>query len=324
MGTCAIVRAYGVDAMNPPSSGVRLADRAVSRLAGGLKARENPHMPNPISDPLVENVIVDDLTKVMTLETTPEGVATVTITRPAKKNAFDTTTIEALTEAFETMQGADHVRIVFLRGAGGTFSAGGNLEWMALAAEMTEADNRADAMTVAVMLKALADIPAVTVALVEGAAFGGGAGLVAACDLAVAAQDARFAFAEVKLGLTPAVIAPYVVNAIGPRSAKALFVTGRTFDAAEAQRIGLIQEVVADAAALGQAQSRLTAEVMAAAPGAVVAAKKLTWDVWGRPLDHALMEETAKRLAHRRVSDEGKEGVAAFLKHRKPGWVTQD
>jgi len=281
-------------------------------------------MPNPIADPLVENVIVDDLTKVMTLETTPEGVATVTITRPAKKNAFDTTTIEALTEAFETLQGADHVRIVFLRGAGGTFCAGGDLEWMALAAEMTEADNRADAMTVAVMLKALADLPAVTVALVEGAAFGGGAGLVAACDLAVATQDARFAFAEVKLGLIPAMIAPYVVNAIGPRAAKALFVTGRTFHAAEALRLGLVQEVVADAAALAEAKTRLTAEVMAAAPGAVVESKKLAWDVWGRPLDHALMEETAKRLAHRRVSDEGRDGVTAFLKRRKPGWVAQD
>ena len=294
----------------------------VCSLAGRLKARENPTMPNPISDPLVENVIVDDLTKVVHLHTTPEGAATVTINRPAKKNAFDTITIEALTEVFETLQGADHVRIVFLQGAGGTFCAGGDLEWMAQAAELTEADNRADAMTVAVMFKALTEIPAVTVALVEGSAFGGGAGFVAACDIAVAVKDAKFAFAEVKLGLIPAMIAPFVVNAIGPRAAKALFVTGRTFDAAHAERLGLIQEVVADAAALAAAKARLTAEVMLTAPGAVVESKTLAWDVWGRPIDHALMTETAKRLAHRRVSDEGKEGVDAFLKRRKPGWVT--
>ena len=281
-------------------------------------------MSNPISDPLVENVIVDDLTKVVSLHTTPEGAATVTINRPAKKNAFDTITIEALTEAFKTLQGADHVRVVFLQGAGGTFCAGGDLEWMAQAAELTEADNRADAMTVAVMFKALTEIPAVTVALIEGAAYGGGAGLVAACDLAVAVREAHFAFAEVKLGLIPAMIAPYVVNAIGPRAAKALFVTGRSFDAAHAERLGLIQEVVADAAALTAAKTRITREVMAAAPEAVVESRKLVWDVWGRPIDHALMEETAKRLARRRVSDEGKEGVAAFLKRRKPGWVAPD
>ncbi len=176
-------------------------------------------------------------------------------------------------------------------------------------------------MTVAVMLKRLAEIPAITVALVEGSAFGGGAGLVAACDYAVATQDARFAFSEVKLGLIPAMIAPYIVNAIGPRAAKALFVTGRTFYAAEALTLGLVQEIASDVTDLQAIQERLTAEAMAAAPGAVVEAKRLAWDVWARPLDHRLMEETAHRLAHRRVSDEGKEGVTAFLKRRKPSWA---
>ncbi len=278
-------------------------------------------MSNPIADPLVENVIVDNLADVVSLHATHQGVATVTITRPAKRNAFDTVTIEALTEAFETLQGADHVRIVFLTGAGGTFCAGGDLEWMAQAADLTEHDNRADAMTVGVMLKALTMIPAITVALVEGAAFGGGAGLVAACDLAVATQEAQFAFPEVKLGLIPAMIAPFVVNAIGPRAARALFVTGRTFDAEHAERIGLVQEVVADSAGLAQAKARLVAEAMAAAPGAIVEARKLVWDVWGRPVDHSLMEDVARRLAHQRVSEEGREGVDAFLKRRKPSWT---
>ncbi len=277
-------------------------------------------MSNPISDPLVENVIVDDLSTV-SLQATPEGVATVTLNRPEKKNAFDTTMIEGLTEAFETLQGADHVRVVFIRGAGGTFCAGADLEWMALAAEMTEDDNRSDAMTVANMLKALADIPAVTVALVEGAALGGGAGLVAACDLAVAVDGARFSFSEVKLGLIPAMIAPYVVEAIGPRTARGLFVTGRSFDAQEALKIGLVNEVVEGPEGLAAAEERIATEVMAAAPGAVVEAKSLAREVAGREIDHSLMLDTARRLARRRVSDEGREGVAAFLEGRKPDWT---
>lgn len=278
-------------------------------------------MTNPISDPMVENVIVDDLGSVVKLESTPEGVAVVTIDRPAKRNALDALTIEALTEAFKTLQGADHVRVVFLAGAGASFCAGADLEWMAEAANLTEDGNREDAMLVAQMLKALADIPAVTVALAHGAAMGAGTGLVAACDIAVASAGTRFAFSEVKLGLIPSMIAPYVVNTIGPRAAKALFVTGRTFDAEEALRIGLVHELAAGASGLQAAKARITQEVMAAAPGAVTDAKHLVWEVWGRPIDHALMADTAKRLAGRRVSDEGREGVAAFLGHRKPSWA---
>jgi methylglutaconyl-CoA hydratase len=278
-------------------------------------------MPNPISDPLVENVIVDDISSVVKLESTLSGVATVSLSRPDQRNAFDTLMIEGLTEAFRTLKAQDHIRIVFVRGEGGNFCAGGDLEWMAQAAELTEADNRADAMAAAEMLKALYDIPAITVALIEGACFGGGNGLAAACDYAVAVHGAQFAFTEVKLGLTPAIISPYVVDAIGPRAARALFVTGRRFDAEHALRIGLVHEVVADATGLQAARAHLAGEAMAVAPGAVADARRLVWDVWGRPVDHALMEETSRRLAHRRVSDEGREGVAAFLKRRKPSWT---
>lgn len=278
-------------------------------------------MPNPISDPLVENVIVDDVASVVKLESTPEGVATVTINRPHKRNALDSLTIEGLTEAFETLHGADHVRIVLLKGAGSSFCAGADLEWMAQAEFMTEDDNRADAMTLAAMYKRLADIPAITAAVVHGPAFGGGAGLVAACDYAVAGPDARFGFPEVKLGLSASVVAPYVVDAIGPRAARALFITGRAFDAAEAQRLGLIQETAADAAGLAAIEARLVADAMAAAPGAVVEEKRLAWAVWGRPIDHRLMEEMAHSLARRRVSEEGREGVKAFLDRRKPSWT---
>lgn len=279
-------------------------------------------MPNPISDPLVENVIVDDVASVVKLESTPEGVATVTINRPHKRNAFDALTIEGLTEVFETLHGADHVRVVFLRGAGQAFCAGGDFEWTSQAVNFTEDDNRADAMTLANMVKRLADIPAVTIALVHGAAFGGGAGLVAACDYAVAVRSAPFAFSEVRVGLTPSVVAPYIVDAIGPRAARALFVTGRTFDAEEALRIGLVQELADDREGLEAAARRLTAEVMAAGPEAVVEARRLVFDVWGRQIDHGLMEETARSLARRRVSDEAREGIAAFQAKRKPSWTS--
>ena len=279
-------------------------------------------MTNPIADPLVENVIVDDVASVVKLESTPEGVATVTISRPAKRNALDLLSIEGLTEAFETLQGADHVRVVFLKGAGGNFCAGGDVLWTAASTELSESENREDAMTLAKMFKALADIPAVTVALVEGAAMGAGGGLIAACDLAVAVQGARIAFPEARLGITASVIAPYVVGAIGPRAAKALFVTAREIDADRALALGLVQEVAADVAALVAAEARIVSEVMACAPGAIADVKRLVWDVWARPLDHGLMEETARHLAHRRVSEEGREGVDAFIHRRKPDWAS--
>ncbi len=278
-------------------------------------------MSNPISDPLVENAIVDDLTHVVKLESTPEGVATVTINRPAKRNALDTMGIEGLTEAFETLHGADHVRVVFLTGAGGEFCAGLDLRWMAGAADLPESDNREDAMTLARMLKALHDIPALTVAVVEGVALGAGAGLVAACDMALAVRGASIGFPEVRLGLIPAIVAPFAVNAVGPRAAKVLFATGRRIDADEARRIGLVDEVFDDSAAMAEAQARIATEQAACAPAAVGEAKRLAWEVWGRPIDHHLMEEDARRLARSRAGEEGREGVQAFLARRKPDWA---
>lgn len=278
-------------------------------------------MSNPISEPVVSGVISDDPDDVVTIDSTLEGVVTVTINRPDRRNAFHASTISALLETFETLHGTDGVRVVFLRGAGNVFSAGADLEWMRAAVDWTEDDNRADAMGLARMLKALADIPAPTVALVESAAMGGGAGLVAVCDMAVATANTKFAFSEVKLGLIPATIGPYVVRAIGARHATALFATGKLFDAEHALRIGLITELVADTAALDAAKERITAEVMAAAPGASAEAIKLVADIVDKPINHDLMEDTAKRIARRRVSDEGQEGVRAFLDKRKPNWA---
>lgn len=278
-------------------------------------------MTNPIADPLVELTDTDALSALVELDASPSGVAVITINRPDKKNAFNAEVIAALSQHFETLKDADGVRIVFLRGAGGAFSAGADLEWMRSAADWTVSENRADAMLLAEMLLALRELPQFTVALVEGPAFGGGAGLVAACDYAVAAPDAKFAFSEVKLGLVAATISPHVVAAIGPRRAKSLFATGRVFDAAHAEKIGLVDEVVAAAADLDDAMERLSTEIMACAPGAVAASKALVDDIAGLPLDQELLEETAKLIADRRASEEGQEGVRAFLDKRKPGWA---
>ena len=275
-------------------------------------------MSDPISEPLGDySPDLGDSTEVL-LEVDEAGVAQVTLNRPEKRNAFDAEVIAGLHRTFETLHGADNIRAVFLRGAGGAFSAGADLDWMREQAGQPEADNRADAMNLARMLKALHDVPALTVALVEGPAMGGGAGLVAACDMAVATPDATFAFSEVRLGLTPSTISPYVVAAIGPRRARALFATGARFDAQFAREIGLVNDVVDN---IDEERGRIAAVMRACAPGAVAEAKRLVDYVQGRSIDRGLMEETARRIASQRASEEGREGLAAFLERRRPSWT---
>lgn len=278
-------------------------------------------MTNEIAHPLVEFPDVSATTELVHISATRAGAVTVTMNRPAKKNAFEEGLISALAEAFDTLAGAEGVRVVFVRGAGGTFSAGADLDWMRAAVDRTEADNRADALELAKMLKALRDLPSLTVALVEGAAFGGGAGLAAACDMAIATEDAKFSFSEVKLGLVAATISPYVVEAVGPRTARALFATAKVFDAAYAEKVGLVTETVADVAGLRAAAHRVATDILACAPGAVEASKRLVDDVAGREIDRDLLEMTAHRIAAARVGEEGQEGVRAFLERRKPAWA---
>lgn len=275
---------------------------------------------NAIAHPLLADPAPDANDDLVQIDSTTDGVVFVTINRPAKKNAFDAATVAALYEAFETLQGADRVRVVFIRGAGGTFSAGADLGWMRDAADWSEGDNRSDAMGLAKMLKALHDIPALTVAVVEGAAMGGGAGIVAACDMAVAVEGTRFAFSEVKLGLIPATIAPYVVEAVGARRARQLFLTANIFDADYAAHAGLIDMVLPEGS-VEEFISMLTDSLTANAPGAMGDAKRLVNDVAGQAIDHGLMEDTARRIAHARVSEEGQEGVRAYLDKRKPRWA---
>ena len=275
---------------------------------------------NSIAQPLVPDAAPDADDDLVQIDSTTDGVVFVTINRPQKKNAFDAATIAALHEAFETLHGADRVRAVFIRGAGGTFSAGADLNWMRDAAGWSESDNRDDAMGLAKMLKALHDIPALTVAVVEGNAMGGGAGIVAACDMAVAVEGARFAFSEVKLGLIPATIAPYVIEAVGARRARQLFLTANAFDADYAAHAGLIDLVLPEGS-VDEFISMLSDSLTNNAPGAMGEAKRLVNDIAHHKIDNGLMDETAKRIARARVSDEGREGVAAFLEKRKASWT---
>lgn len=275
--------------------------------------------PTPIAEPFVLNA-APDADGPVRLEASAAGVATVTLDRAAQGNRVTSALVGALREAFETLHGADHVRIVFVRGAGNDFCAGHDDEWLADSAIWTEADLREDALDLAHALKALRDVPALTVALIEGQVFGPGMGIAAACDMAVAVETARFGFPEVKLGLLPAISAPYVVEAIGARHAGALMATGRVIDARSALGLGLVQEVVGDAIALAAAADRLAAEVNAVAPGAGAEAKRLAAHVYGRPIDRALLDDLAHRFATQRLSDEAAAGVTAHLDGRAPIW----
>ena len=278
-------------------------------------------MADPINDPFVEVMDTDAQSPFVRIDADARGIATITIDRPGRRNAFDDAVIAALREAFETMAAADGVRVLFLTGSAGTFSAGADLDWMRGAADRTEADNHEDALRMGSMLKHLHDLPMLTVALVEGSAFGGGAGLVAACDMAVATKTARFAFSEVKLGLIAATISPYVVAAIGSRRARGLFASGQVFDADRALAIGLIDEVVEDAAGLITAREAIVADALLGAPEAVRESKRLVDHVAAHKLDHALIEYTAREIARARVGAEGQEGVRAFIERRRPTWL---
>ncbi len=257
------------------------------------------------------------------LDASPGGVAAVLLNRPEKHNAFNAAIVARLSEIFETLRGTDELRCFMLRGAGRSFSAGGDLEWMKAAAHYDESENREDALALATMLQRLYELPCLTIALVNGTAMGGGLGLIAACDVAVAVKTAVFRFSEVRLGLTPATISPYVIEAIGPRWARRLFATGESFGPDLAKEIGLIHEIVEDDEELSAAGERFAAMSFETAPHAVDEARRLVRDVSYQDIDHGLAKETARRIAERRASEEGREGLDAFLSKRKPKWARE-
>lgn len=248
------------------------------------------------------------------------GVARLTLTRPEVHNAFNDQLIAELTQALRGLDSDPRVRIVVLAAEGKSFSAGADLNWMKSMAGYSEQENLEDSRALAGLMRTLNDLSKPTLALVQGSAFGGGVGLVACCDIAIAVDSAKFALTEVKLGLIPSVISPYVVAAIGQRAARRYFLTGEPFGAKEACALGLIDRVVSfeDLEATGE---EIAALLLKAGPEAQAAAKDLIFAVSERPVDDALVEETARRIAKIRVGPEGQEGLAAFFEKRRPSWI---
>ena len=244
------------------------------------------------------------------------AVAEVTLNRPEVHNAFDEVLIAEMTDCFGALSGEAAVRAIVLQGAGASFCAGADLGWMGRMAGYSQEENLADAQGLQRMFAAIATCPKVTIARVHGAAIGGGAGLVAVCDIAIAAEEAKFALSEVRLGLVPAVIGPYVLEKIGMGAARALFVTGERFSATEALRLGLVQQMTS-ASELDAAVQRKVELVRQAGPEAIATAKRLLREIAGRTPDEAA-DTTAACIAALRVSPEGQEGIRAFLEKRKP------
>ncbi|BFM13374.1 gamma-carboxygeranoyl-CoA hydratase [Simiduia litorea] len=247
------------------------------------------------------------------------GVVTVTMNQPDKHNAFDDQVIAQLQAAFDRASADKSVRALVLAAEGKSFSAGADLAWMQRMASYSLAENRRDADALAKMLYTLNHLPFPTLAKVQGAAFGGAVGLVSCCDLAFASARASFCLSEVKIGLIPATISPYVIAAMGERAARRYFLTAERFNASTAKAIGLVSEDVAEAE-LDQAVETAVCNLLNNSPAALSAAKQLVFDVANRPISQALVDDTSARIAAIRVSEEGQEGLQAFLHKRKPQW----
>lgn len=247
------------------------------------------------------------------------GVANVTLNRPDVHNAFDDRLIADLSGTLRSLDSDPAVRVVVLSANGKSFSAGADLNWMKRMAQYSENENLRDALHLAELMRTLDRMRKPTIARVQGAAFGGGVGLIACCDIAVAVREAQFSLSEVRLGLIPAVISPYVVQAIGARASRRYFLTAERFSAEEAKRLGLLHDVV-DAAQLDESINAIIANLLQCGPHAIAAAKALVAAVGRGAIDTPMIEDTAQRIAHQRASAEGKEGVSAFLEKRAPNW----
>ncbi|MFG6442389.1 enoyl-CoA hydratase/isomerase family protein [Roseateles sp. LKC17W] len=249
-----------------------------------------------------------------------DAVAHVTLNRPEVRNAFNEGLIAELTAAFTTLGQRPDLRAIVLAAEGKAFCAGADLNWMQAMAGYSWDENHADATRLADMLWAIYSCPAPVIARVQGDVYAGGVGLVACADIVVAVDTAGFCLSEAKLGLLPATIGPYVARALGEQASRRYFVTAERFGAAEAQRLGLVHEVVATDA-LDAKVDELTAAITANGPAAVRACKRLVKDVAGREITPALRDDTARRIADIRASAEGRDGVQSFLSKRKPGWL---
>ena len=255
------------------------------------------------------------------IERDTRGVAMVAMNRPHVHNAFDEAMICELIEAFRDLGADDTVRVIIIAAEGKSFCAGADLNWMKRAAEYDEDQNREDAGELALMLNAIYACPKPVIARVQGNAFGGGVGVVAAADIAVGVADVQFSLSEVKLGIIPAAISPYVIEAIGARYAHRYFISAERFSASEAYRIGLLHDLASSVEAMDEQIAVLCAALLANGPKAMESAKNLIQAVSHKSIDDELMEDTIERIAQIRSTPEAKEGIRAFLEKRKPNWV---
>ena len=249
------------------------------------------------------------------------GVAHLTLNRPDVHNAFDENIIADLIGALKTLDSDDNVRVLILNSNGKNFSAGADLNWMRAMANKNLEENLADAKQLAELMRALDCFSKPTIAQVQGAAFGGALGLIACCDITIATQKASFCLSEVKIGLIPAAISPYVMRAIGEKASRRLFLTAERFFAPQAQQLGLIDILVDDNDALSEAVETQVAMLLNNSPAAMSQAKALIKAVSEQPITQAVIDDTSMRIAQIRVSDEGQEGLTAFLEKRQPRWV---
>ena len=251
-----------------------------------------------------------------------QHVATIWMNRPDVRNAFDEQSIAELTQAFHALDQDRDVRVIVLGARGSAFSAGADLNWMKRVAGYTEAENRAGAQALAEMLHVIYQSSKPTIARVQGDCYAGGNGLVSACDIAIAAEGVEFCLTEVRLGLIPATIGPYVIRAMGERAAHRYFLTAERFNAQEAYRLGYVHQVVA-AETLDEAVTKMTHHLLAGSPHAIDESKRLIREIAGEPIDQHLIADTARRIGEVRVAPDGREGIAAFLEKRKPSWLTR-
>ncbi|OUR84008.1 gamma-carboxygeranoyl-CoA hydratase [Colwellia psychrerythraea] len=253
------------------------------------------------------------------LEVNEQGIATVTLNNPEKHNAFDDVIIKQLTDIFNDISQRDDISILILASNGKSFSAGADLGWMKRMAGYSYEDNLKDANALAQMLKALNFLPQTTIAKIQGAAFGGAVGLASCCDIVIASTKASFCLSEVKLGLIPATISPYVVDAIGLKASRRYFQTAERFFSDKAQQLGLVDEVVAPDALTDEVNS-MVAKLLVNGSQARRQAKKLSQDVAFQTINENLLKDTSERIAAIRVSTEGQEGLTAFFEKRAPNW----
>ncbi len=255
------------------------------------------------------------------VSTDARGVATVSLNRADKHNAFDDSVIAELDRAFADIAADSNIRVMVLASQGRSFSAGADLAWMQRMAGYSQAENLADARALAEMLRKLNNMPQPTIARVQGAAYGGAVGLVACCDLAIGSQHAKFCLSEVKIGLIPATISPYVIAAMGQRAARRYFITAEVIDAETACQLGLLSDLV-DQQELDASMAAMTETLLANGPQAVRGGKRLVLDYADRAISAELIEDSCARIAAIRVSDEGQQGLKAFLEKRAAPWRT--